>query len=144
MLLSSVMSCAQNKTKAIVDNFVNDLRTNHLTSPELIDKYFTFSETLGEDKKKETVIPILTTQFSLIRDKLNSECTEFEIVDYTNHSDIIKSLKLKEGKYDITNIYYIICNNSIVIPVLTDGTKLLSIMTYSKTENGTKTFIVFE
>lgn len=134
---------AQTNSKSIIKDFTNELRAGQVSNTDLIEKYFTFSKSLGDDEKKKAVIPILTNQFDLIREKLNAGCSKLEIFDYTYDSDLTRSLKLKVENFDPTNVYYISCDDLILIPVLIEGTKIMSIMTYAKSENGSQTFVVF-
>ncbi len=142
MLLNHV-ACTQNNSVKVIESFINDLKANQINNTDLIAQYFKFNENIVATQKQEAVLPIVTKQLDMIRERVSKDCSKIEVINHYQNSELTKSFKLKTEKFNSENIYYIICDGITVTPVLIEGSKILSVSTYSKTENGTKNFVIF-
>jgi len=132
---------AQPNSIDIIEKFIDDVKDNQVSDLDLIKKHFVFQKIETDSDIENIVSPILTPKLAFIRQKLNKDCSELIIMKHDEYSDMIKSFKLKSENF--ANVYYIICDSTIIAPILVKGSKILSISAYSKSEGGTKSFVLF-
>ncbi|GCC50949.1 hypothetical protein SanaruYs_11680 [Chryseotalea sanaruensis] len=136
MLLGNI-ACSFNNKEQVIEKFITDLKNNDISNVSLITKYYE-----NQDKSQNEILHLLSHQIDLLRTKLLNDCPMLSIQRHDGNSDLVKSFKLKTEGYDVDNIFYIICNDVIITPVLLEAEKIKSISTYSKTETGSRIFVI--
>ncbi len=140
--LTMANNCVQTNSKKEIISFINDLQENKMSIQILVENYFIFREEITLKEKQEVILPMLKIQLDLLREKLNQDCSKFEIIKHDNNSDIVKSYKLKHS--NLSNVYYIMCEGAILTPILVNNdNKILSVTTHSKTKEGTRGFMIY-
>ena len=141
LLIIKMSGLAQTNPQKIASRFFIDLKENQINNLDLVKRDFSFRESLTPKEKEEVIFPFLIDHLNLFRQKLVEDCSSLAIIKHDDELDIIIVYKLRYSNLD--NVYYAICDNSIVTAILVHDNKILSISTYSKSINGTKSFIIF-
>ncbi|MCB0496020.1 MAG: hypothetical protein KDC79_07775 [Cyclobacteriaceae bacterium] len=131
-----------NPEKTTITSFVSDLKVQVLSNEELIKKYFLINDKSTSDEKRNSAVSLLSAQFELLRQKLNNDCHQLEIISYDASLGIVKTYNLTYDA-DKGSAFFILCDDVIMTPVLIDNNKIVSITTYAKTGEGLKKFVIF-
>ena len=112
---------AQPNIDPAAKDFVSDLKNEIFTNQQLIDKHFQFKNILTQSEKEQIVYPIIMKQLDLVRKKLIENCKDIKLIKHAPNSSLVKSFKINAEGYD--SIYYLTCNEEIIIPILIDENK---------------------
>ncbi len=144
IILFLLTSFEQDDSKNLIKNFIDDVQSDQLQDSVLMKKYFVFSPTISEGDKKSEILPVLTIQFNFIRQNLSKECPDFKIIKHDSTLGLIQSYMLKIKPEHINSVFYLTCNDKIVLPILLhkNGNKISSIIVHSKHEGAAKVFMI--
>lgn len=132
---------SQTNMDSVIQSFVADLKGDTVSTISLIDKHFHFKHVTSQSEKERHAYPVISQQLELIRAKLRLDCPDFVIIGHDPTVPSVKAYQLDTDEYKF--VYYLVCGDSIVTPLLLHERRILSISTYSKTKKGRKHFIIY-
>lgn len=138
-IVSSLLNCSAQSSKRVVNQFITELGDKKVSNDKLISQYFILKTTSNSDAFTKE---FLDNQLSLLRERTLS-CKNLEVLKHDRNSKIVEAFNLETEGFNEELIFYLSCDGEILIPVLIQENRFLSISTSSKTENGLKKFVLY-
>lgn len=138
-IVSSLLNCSAQSSKRVVNQFITELGDKKVSNDKLISQYFILKTTSNSDAFTKE---FLDNQLSLLRERTLS-CKNLKVLKHDRNSKIVEAFNLETEGFNEELIFYLSCDGEILIPILIQENRFLSISTSSKTENGLKKFVLY-
>lgn|SRR5690606_10960166 len=137
VILICSSACAQEKSKEqLITSFINEIIIKNNVDYNDWIKYIEIVETKNQEEK-DAIASILIEKIKELNHALSENNNQFQIVSHNNLDkiDLVSNLKYE----NLSNVYYIICNKSIVAPIVIENNKIVSFF-YGMTKHRDKSY----
>ena len=135
MISSCLSQEVENENIALIDEFVQEMVFNQKISKSTINSYFDIA-----NDNYEEMIPFFQSTFSDLQEKIGVKCSkQYQILSYKEAKkiDIIGISSFEKGGYNkYPNAFFIVCGDTIMLPLILEGKKIISFSTALKSSSG--------
>lgn len=129
-LMGQLLSCQTNDDLKIIDQFITKVILDESFNIENISDYLSIGEDTSKYKVKDLYL-VLQTNIDAIRQSLNSCESDYKIDShYSVDRLLLDNYKLDYPDYE--DVYYLFCDNKVVMPIIIKEGKIISFFTSLK------------
>lgn len=126
IIFLSFLGCSKEYTKVeIIDSFIKEIIIQENMNTEDWNKYIDFADGLSE-KCRTGLNEIIKMQIKEIKIVITNSNNEYLIVNYYDLEKYNLTRELRYDEGDNSNIYFLICENEIVTPIIIKEGKIYS------------------
>lgn len=123
LILTDCQESREKATKDFIKSFVDNILIKKNKNTNDWNDYIAFDKNLSLDKK-ETLVEIVNQQISNLNSILIENNNEYSIISHYELDDHSLTTNLKYE--DFSKVYFIICSNKILTPVIVENDRIIS------------------